>query len=61
MKYFLLLLLLAGCASNEAILVSAGSSICTANTVAECERLSKTAASLNEGPLAEAIEAAKMK
>ena len=43
------LVLLTGCAAfpPDSITIAAGSSICTAPTLAECERLSKIGASLN--------------
>ena len=57
------LVLLTGCATiwppEPVVLVAAGSSVCTAPTLAECERLSKIAASLNTPEMDRLIEEAK--
>ena len=56
------LVLLTGCAAfppEPVVLVAAGSSVCTAPTLAECERLSKIGASLNTPEMDRLIEEAK--
>jgi hypothetical protein len=57
------LVLLSGCAvvfpPENGIIVTAGSSVCTAPTLAECERLSKIAASLHTPEMNKAIAEAR--
>jgi hypothetical protein len=57
------LVLLTGCAvvfpPESSITVAAGSSVCTAPTLAECERLSKIAATLHTPQMERAIAEAR--
>lgn len=57
------LVLLSGCATiwppESVIIIPPGSSVCTAPTLAECERLSKVAESLNAPEMEAAIAEAR--
>lgn len=59
MRYMLIALLLASCASNQELIITSGSSVCTAGSLAECERLSKIGDTLHTPEMEAAIKAAR--